>query len=282
VTGGFAGNDSAALNNIETLVIDPKSTIIYSRSGNQTISPLAAYPTLLLKGSGTKTVAVGIAAISPAADSVVIDTLVVLKVDSGAKVDFQNRQVIIHSNIAGTGMIGEISDSSSALLNATNVTVERFIPARRSFRFLSSPVTTTTSIRANWMEGAVNPDINTRIDPNPGYGTNITGIGDTANGFDPTLTNNPSLFTFDSSTQNWVPVLNTNDTLPVGSAFRLLVRGDRSIDMTTPTNDPAPTNTILRTTGALFAGTFSPALSTIDKGYSFVGNPYASPVDFEK
>jgi cystathionine beta-lyase/cystathionine gamma-synthase len=157
VTGGFAGNDSAALNNIETLVIDPKSTIIYSRSGNQTISPLAAYPTLLLKGSGTKTVASGIAAISPAADSVVIDTLVVLKVDSGAKVDFQNRQVIIHSNIAGTGMIGEISDSSSALLNATNVTVERFIPARRSFRFLSSPVTTTTSIRANWMEGAVNP-----------------------------------------------------------------------------------------------------------------------------
>ncbi|MEJ7681475.1 MAG: hypothetical protein WKG06_27215 [Segetibacter sp.] len=282
VTGGFSGNDSAALKNIETFLIDPKSTIIYNRKGNQTITPLAAYPALFLTGNGIKTAASGLAALSPGADSVVIDTLTVLKVSPGAKVDFKNRPVFVRSNAGGTGMIGEIADGPSALLNATNVTVERFIPARRSFRFLS-PSVTTGSIRENWMEGAVNPNITTRNNPNPGYGTNITGKNPPANGFDPTITNNPSLYIFNTFKQQWDSVLNTNRELKAGDAYRIMVRGDRSIDMTTPNNYPTPTNTILRAkSGTLLTGTFSPALSTVNNGYTFIGNPYASSVDFEK
>ncbi len=277
VKGGFSGNDSAALKNIENLVIDPKSTIVYTRS-NQTITPLAAYPTLLLKGSGTKTVAAGVAAISPDADSVVIDTSVVFKVNAGAKADFQNRPVIIHSITGSTGMIGEIADGPSALLNATNVTVERFIPARRAFRFLSPSVTTSGSIKDNWMEGTVNPNTTTRVNLYPGYGTNITGRNPSSNGFDPTITNNPSLFTFNSTTQKWDSVPNTNGRLSSGSAYSLMVRGDRSIDMRT--NTPEPTNTILRAKGALFTGTFSPAVSPIEGYYSFIGNPYAAAADW--
>ncbi len=282
VKGGFSGNDSAALKNIETLSINPKSTIIYTRAGYQTISPLTAYPKLILTGSGTKTVAAGILIIAAAADSVIIDTSVVFKVNSGAKVDFQGSAVLVRSGADGTGIIGEISDGPSALLNATNIIVERFIPARRSFRFLSPSVTTTSNLKDNWMEGAVNPNTTTRVDPNPGYGTNITGRGGTANGFDPTITNNPSLFTFNSSTQNWDSVSNTNSTLSAGSAYRLMVRGNRSIDMTKTDNNPAPTNTILRAKGKLFTGTFSPALSTVNNGYTFIGNPYVAPVDFKK
>lgn len=279
IKGGFAANDSsAALNNIETLSINPKSTIIYNRKGDQVVTPLAAYPALLLKGSGNKTVATGIVTISPNADSVVIDTSVVFKVNAGAKADFQNRPVIIHSSASGTGMIGEIADGSSALLNATNVTVERFIPARRAFRFLSPSVTTTGSIKDNWMEGVVNLNTTNRVNPYPGYGTNITGRGATANGFDPTITNNPSLFTFNSTTQKWDSVPNTNGSLSAGSAYSLMVRGDRSIDMTT--NTPAPVNTILRTKGTLFTGTFSPAVSPIEGNYSFIGNPYAAAVNW--
>ncbi|WP_018615524.1 T9SS type A sorting domain-containing protein [Segetibacter koreensis] len=278
VKGGFAGNDSAALKNIETFSIDPKSTIVYNRKGNQTITPQSGYPNLLLKGSGIKTVTGGLVTVLPTADSVVIDTTVVLKINSGAKVDFQNRPVIIHSSAANTGMIGEITDGPSALLNATNVTIERFIPAKRSFRFLSPSVTTTTSLKANWMEGATNPNTTTRINPNPGYGTNITGRGGTTNGFDPTATNNPSLFTFNPSSQRWDSLPNTNGTLSAGSPYSLMVRGDRSIDMTT--NTPAPTNTILRTKGTLFTGTFSPAISQVEGNYTFVGNPYASAIDW--
>lgn len=279
VKGGFSGSDSAALYNIENLVIDPKSTIIFNRMGNQTITPLA-YPTLLLKGSGTKTVATGTVAISPAADSVVIDTTVVFKVSSGAKADFNNRPVIIHSDSTGTGIIGEIADGSSALLNATNVTVERFIPKRRAFRFISPSVTTTTSIKDNWMEGAVNPDINTIKDPHPGFGTNITGRNPAANGFDATITTNPSLFKYNTAVQRWDSVPNTSGSLSAGEAYSILVRGDRSTDMRT--NNPDTTNTILRATGTLYAGTYSPVLSNSAGKYTFIGNPYASPVDFKK
>lgn len=279
VKGGFSGSDSAALYNIENLIIDPKSTIIFNRMGNQTITPLA-YPTLLLKGSGTKTVATGTVTISPAADSVVIDTTAVFKVSSGAKADFNNRPVIIHSDSTGTGIIGEIADGSSALLNATNVTVERFIPKRRAFRFISPSVTTTTSIKDNWMEGAVNPDINTIKDPHPGFGTNITGRNPAANGFDATITTNPSLFKYNTAIQRWDSVPNTNGFLLAGEAYSILVRGDRSTDMRT--NNPDTTNTILRATGKLFTGIYSPVLSSKSRDYTFIGNPYASPVDFNK
>lgn len=274
---GLTNKDSASLTNIENLVISPKSTIVYNRKGNQIITPLAAHPSLLLKGSGTKTVASGTLTIAATADSLIIDTAVVLKINAGAKVDFQNRPVIFHSNAGGTGMIGEITDAS-ALLNATDITIERFIPARRAFRFLSTAVTTSTSIKANWMEGVVNPNRTTRNNPNPGYGTNITGKDSTVNGFDPTASNNPSLFTFNMAAQKWEAVLNTNSTLTAGSAYRLMVRGDRSIDMTN--NNPEPKNTVLRTRGKLFTGAFSPTVSPAEGYYTFIGNPYASAINW--
>lgn len=281
VKGGFSGNDSAALRNIETLDIDPKSTIVYSHKGNQIITPLNAYPTLLLKGSGNKTVAAGLAAISSGADSVVIDTSVVLKISSGAKIDFQNRPVIIHSSATATGVIGEITDGASALLNATAVTVERFIPKRRAFRFISPSVTTTASIKANWMEGGVNNSIDPPFnDPHPGYGTNITGRNPEANGFDATRTTNPSIYKFNAANQRWDSVPNTHGSLSAGDAYSLLVRGDRSTDMRT--NNPDTTNTILRAAGKLWIGTYSPVLSNAAGKYTFIGNPYASPVNFKK
>ncbi len=47
-------------------------------------------------------------------------------------------------------------------------------------------------------------------------------------------------------------------------------------------NNPDPSNTILRATGKLFTGNYMPELTTKNDGYTFIGNPYASPVDFEK
>ena len=282
VTGGFSGNDSAAVKNFETLLIDRKSTIVYSRLGNQTISSLPAYPTLLLKGTGIKTLADGTLLIAATADSVMIDTAVVFKINAGAKVDFQGRPLFIKSGVFSTGVISEITDGSSAMLNATNVTVERFIPAKRSFRFLSSSVSTSGSIKDNLMEGAVNSGIYNINDPIPGFGTNITGNDPAANGFDPTIKNNPSMFTFNSSTQKWESVLNTSGKLQAGIAYRLMVRGSRSTKIYQPDNNPTSSNTILRTTGTLFSGTYAPVLSSVNNGYTFVGNPYASPVDFTK
>jgi hypothetical protein len=177
------------------------------------------------------------------------------------------------------------------LSNATNVIVERHIPAgKRAFRFFGSPVTTTTTIKQNWMENATPgvlagyPYRSTSVyNPNPGYGTLITGAGGNTNGFDESQTNNPSLFTFNNSTGAWVTATNTSGTIAAGNAYRLFVRGDRSYGITA-SSEPIGGSTILRTTGTitqgqLTTGTGLPALSQSASGWSMLGNPYQSVVD---
>jgi hypothetical protein len=152
-----------------------------------------------------------------------------------------------------------------------NIIVERYIPGWRAYRFISSPVTTATSIKANWQENGVNT---------PNLGTHITGTGGTANGFDATATDNPSMFTFDNTSATWTAVTNTNENLTAGFPYRLMVRGDRTIDLTN--NAPTATNTTLRATGNLFIGTKTTTiLNANTNGYSFIGNPYQCPVDME-
>jgi|GEM_PF-1854807 len=169
-----------------------------------------------------------------------------------------------------------------------NVIVERFVPAKRAYRLLTSPVTTSTSLRANWMEGATPCTtagypyaVGTPQNPLAGFGTHITGPGANANGFDQNQTGNPSIFKFNSSTQLWETIPNTAGTMTAGETYRIIVRGDRSISLNT--NTPTPTNTILRTTGTLATGDVTvTGLSSVAGNYTLVGNPYQAPVDFSQ
>lgn len=152
-----------------------------------------------------------------------------------------------------------------------NLVVERYIPARRAYRLVSSPVTTSTSIRANWQENG---------NDTAGWGTDITGTGGATNGFDATATNNASLFSFNNSNPAWVAATSTNVNLAAGDAYRLMVRGDRTVDLTL--NAPAATNTTLRTTGSLYIGSKTISnLNAAANGYSLVGNPYQCPVNLK-
>ncbi len=155
------------------------------------------------------------------------------------------------------------------------VTVERYIPARRAYRFLSSAISTTSNIHANWQEGGTSATDN----PNPGFGTHITGSTSGANGFDATPGGNPSLFTLNNTAQSWEAVSNTNvNTINAGTAYRLFVRGDRSINVTS--NSATPTNTTLRMTGTLHTGSFvANNLSAVENQFNFFGNPYPAAVD---
>lgn len=152
----------------------------------------------------------------------------------------------------------------------SNIVVERYIPARRAYRFLASPVTTTGSIYANWQEGGSS---------NANYGTQITGTGGATNGFDATATNNPSLFSFNNTTATWAEVANTNlGTLTAGTPYRIMVRGDRTVDLNN--NTATPSITTLRAKGTLVIGTNPVSgLNENAGGYSFIGNPYQSPVN---
>lgn len=179
-----------------------------------------------------------------------------------------------------TGQIGPIGTSGNI---TGNVTVEQCFPARRAFRFVTSSVTTSTSIRANWQEAATAWNNN----PNPGYGTHITGIGasgsnplttDGTNGFDWQPSGASSLFSFNNSTQAWSAVGSTLGTLTAGVPYRMLIRGDRSTNI--QLNAATPTNTILRSTGTIVKGPVNvTGLNSTTDAYNLVGNPFQSQVD---
>jgi hypothetical protein len=165
-----------------------------------------------------------------------------------------------------------------------DVTVEQCYPARRAFRLISPSVTTSTSIRENWQE---NP-AGYQDDPRPGYGTHITGVSpgsanasvgqDGNNGFDYSPSGNASMFTFNNATPSWDRLTNTNGGLTAGEAYRLFLRGDRSINITL--NGSPPTNTRLSATGVLAAGTQTEInLSNTAGAFNFIGNPYQAQVD---
>lgn len=187
-------------------------------------------------------------------------------------------QITFKSDVNSTAIVGPVT----GVVNG-KVTVERFIPAHRAFRFLASPVTTTTSIRANWQEGVNNGTTSSNSNPNPGYGTHITGSVSGENGFDATQTTNPSMFAFVNSTGVWSSSISNTDVnvLSAGVPYRIMIRGDRSIDLNT--NTPTSTNTTLRANGNLHTGTkVITDLNSNAGGYNFIGNPYQSPVDMNQ
>jgi len=175
----------------------------------------------------------------------------------------------LKSNAATTAMIAPVAGSVSGTM-----TVERYIPSRRAFRFLSAP-TDGGTIRSNWQENGP------AIDP-VGLGTDITGVGGAANGFDTSGSNNPSLYTYlNNNTAGgsaWVAATSTNVNMAAGVAYRMLVRGDRTVNQTV--NSAPSTATTLRTTGTIRTGNVAVTdLNPVAGGFSLIGNPYQAPVD---
>lgn len=176
------------------------------------------------------------------------------------------------------------TDGTNAVLNRVrnggmisgNVEVEQFYPAQRAFRFVSVPVDMTNTVFQDWQNGGVTT---------PGIGTHITG-GTMSDGFDQSTTNNPSAFGWDNSnSQSWIDISSangfaTNNTsLNAGTPTRILIRGDRSVSLTTA-GAPA-TDTKLVTTGTVQIGPDTQTFGTnlLDGEFVFVGNPYPSKVD---
>jgi hypothetical protein len=139
---------------------------------------------------------------------------------------------------------------------------------------MSAP-TTGGTIYSNWQESAP------ATDP-VGFGTDITGAGGTANGFDASGSNNASLYTHNNLTATWQAVTSTTGTnLNAGDPYRIFVRGDRTVNQAS--NSAPATNTILRSTGALTTGNVSVFnLNPAAGGFSLVGNPYQATVNMEE
>ncbi len=180
-----------------------------------------------------------------------------------------NHEFTILSDVLSTGYVTEVKNGSVT----GNVTIEEYFPANRGFHLLASPVDMSQSLYENWQESGSNAT---------GFGTHITG-GSVANGFDQSPTNNPSAFYFDNAysvaANSWIALPDThNSTLDAGQAIRLLVRGDRTIDLSNSSSTATPTR--LRSKGALKTGNITENIPATSPGnFALIGNPYQALVD---
>lgn len=192
--------------------------------------------------------------------------------------------ITFKSDSTRTAILKEVV-GSSRIIGA--VRIERYLPSsNRAYRYLSSSVNTTGSIRDNWQENVNNTEnnYNSNKNPNPGYGTHITGSKQGNKGFDASLTGNPSLFTWNINSGNWLAISNTDqNTLEAGKAYSILIRGDRSTNIYS-SNSAYTGSTTLRSTGEIVTGDgdLSHELNKTPNGFSLIGNPYQAQVDLKR
>ncbi|MAZ28667.1 MAG: hypothetical protein CL868_16520 [Cytophagaceae bacterium] len=170
---------------------------------------------------------------------------------------------------------GELAPIDDVVQTITgDITVESYFTDHRSYRMVSSPVNTSTSVYENWQENGAST---------AGYGTHITGP-DTGSddGLDYTTSGNYSMFTVDVDNQQFVPVTDTkaeklNKTVP----YLLYVRGDRTVSLN---DNSASSATTLRATGTLAVGgiTNNYGDTPIDGQFIMFGNPYQATLDMDK
>jgi hypothetical protein len=250
-TGTLAGSSTSNLT-VGSATVTGTSQLYFS-AGNQLLKNL----TIATGGTVTLNTGLGIAGSS---------TPGVLTVNSSSTFNTSDSLTLI-SDAGGTASVG----SSAGTING-KATVQRYIPARRAWRLMTAPITSSPTIYNSWQNGGVYA---------AGVGTYVSGTA-TGNGLDRDY--NPSLFTYNSSTQKFVIVNNTNVSLSAGSngsadntGYFIFVRGDRSASNFTPPNSNITT---LSSTGKLQTGTQTFTASSVAGNFTFIGNPYASPIDF--
>jgi hypothetical protein len=183
----------------------------------------------------------------------------------------------LKSTATGTARIADITNGgiSSGNVVLGNVTIERYIPAKRAWRLLAAPISSTgaPTINSAWQEGV------TVGDPNPGYGMQITGDVN-AKGFDQGVNYNPSIKIYNSVGDSFsrLPAA-TGTKIPISNypAYFTFVRGSRSTILTQGVN-AISSNTTLRIKGMINTGSIP---VNINPGsFTLVGNPYPSTIDF--
>jgi len=199
--------------------------------------------------------------------------------------------IVLTSTATNTARVADIT--SGGMSNNQfdgKVTVERFYPnnnpqTHRGWRLATAPVKDGGTIFEQWQLNGAAYNINP-VTGNVGKGTLITGPpSGYPNGLDPTPHNNYSLRKF--KVMNYVDVANTKvplsptvgtlvDDLADNEGYFLFVRGDRNPQLT---NVAYNSVTTLSSKGLLQTGTQK---FTVNNEFELVGNPYASPVDFNK
>jgi len=202
-----------------------------------------------------------------------------LQLKSLSKLNLVSGDIILRSTAANTANVASIPVETNIITYGTGrFIVERYINIGnavgqhgKSWQLLAAPVIGQT-IKQSWMEGA-GPNAN----PNPGFGTQITGLGGPSNGFDATSPQ-PSMKFYEPVTDTWTGVGNPATTaINNKEGYFVFVRGDRSvINFSGANSSPLPTT--LRIRGNIQVGSI-PGPSVMAGLFQSVGNPYASSID---
>jgi hypothetical protein len=160
-----------------------------------------------------------------------------------------------------------------------NVIAQRFIPGgngKRKWRFLSSPVNVSGSIALTQFQDDIF----------------ITAPAAAAGGFDVNpFSSNASIRTYDetvagSASNGWTDPTNVTNTIATGQGIEVFVRGSRAL-ANPYLNWTVPDDVTIDYVGALNTGTvvrnlsFTNTGAGTNDGFNFVGNPYASPINFD-
>ena len=187
---------------------------------------------------------------------------------NGGTTNFNALPVTFQSNTIGTAKIGTITGT---LLGATNVTLERYISAKRGWRALTAPVvgSTNNSVFYNWQNnGTVIANTGVEIWSNASTDQSVTNTG-----------SGSSLLSYNSSGNNWTSITNTNITplfsATVNNPFMVFVTGPYATTSTNIVSGAAATT--LKATGTLLTG--NQYYTSLASKYTFIGNPYASPLN---
>lgn len=173
----------------------------------------------------------------------------------------------LKSDANGTASVGNSAGAISG-----NVTVERFIPGKRAWRALTSPVigSTNNSVYANWQNGGI-VSSGVGVELWSSTGGNGMGIGPSNSILQYNNTSNPVA---------WDAVTNTNTTnlfdSNINNAFMVFVTGPYASTSTNINNSNA-VDTTLKATGQLILGTKN-YLNVPSDVPTLIGNPYASPI----
>ena len=190
-----------------------------------------------------------------------------------------NGMLTLRSDVNGSCRIAPISSSSYTIVG--NVTVERFIPGgtnKRKWRLMSSPINVSKTTAFSQLIDDIF----------------VTAPAGAAAGFDVNPlnpANSASLRTYNESTSGasnngWTDPSSINSTIGAGLGFEVFVRGSRNL-ANPYLNWTTPDDVTIDYIGSINSGSNALSLSYTNTGnssadgFNLIGNPYASPINFD-
>jgi hypothetical protein len=259
-------------------------TIVMAGSAPQTIDGKEFVSSTIYNLVDSNTDVSAFTGLTISTDSVYITHQLSFGTDANAILTTNNLLVLV-SNAISTANVGEIQEDGSGNAQSFifgNITVQRYFEAHRRWRLVTAPVQSSgaPTINAAWQEGGQSI-AGSVSDPNPGYGTDISGpaVGAfvSSTGYDQSSNNSASIARLVSA-NSWYSLPNTFLPVTTHQGYMLFVRGARDFPVYTGTSSTPATSTTLRTSGVLNTGRI--VVPMTDTGFTIVGNPYAATINF--